>query len=191
MRSRECANPHSIAHSFCLKRTHCHRSQGYRYMKNVIIMIELQCVQEWLVMFLANWHQNNNRDKDNGTPHHPSTSSHIDATLVAAPRSLQALVPATYALLRSAPLSPLVGASHSDRTQALCSLWTSLAPPELMRSIYPLFVTTENLHEVRLPNIVLYCSVEQCIVLVGYLQLCKITCSTHQLQHEHPCVCHH
>lgn len=96
-------------------------------------------------MFVARWHQN----KGESTPEGGACSAAaIDATLESAPAALSSLVPATYALLRSSPLSPVLGASRSDRTQALGSLWASLAPPELMRSIYPLFVAIEDMEEV-------------------------------------------
>lgn len=97
-------------------------------------------------MFLASWHQNKgDKPRDGGSP----SAAAIDATLGDAPLTLSSLIPATYALLRSPPLSPVLGASRADRTQALASLWTSLAPPELMRSIYPLFVAIEDLEKVR------------------------------------------
>lgn len=105
-------------------------------------------------MFLAQWHRNKgDNPPEGGSP----AAAAIDATLASAPRTLSTLVPATYALLRSPPLSPVLGASRSDRTQALASLWTSLAPPELMRSIYPLFVAIEDLENVRAILLTLFC----------------------------------
>jgi hypothetical protein len=100
-------------------------------------------------MFLAQWHQNKGGKKSADAV---SCAADIDATLAKAPTTMASIIPATYALLRSSPLSPVLGASQADRTQALVSLWASLAPPELMRSIYPLFVVIDDLE-----NVCTYC----------------------------------